>query len=946
MHFGKQLRFLSYGPWREQYIDFNKLKHIIKDIKRIAKEQGCIDYVEGPKASPSLSSLKNPGIELQSLTRSSVGGDKDEDYEEEAEAEESENETATKKKNKKKGNDTEDDDDDEESKVVRPRARKALHHRHHHKIGESGDKKDEDKSLTGSAHSPNEAEGGEGEEGEEEDDDRQEKVILNKELTRMFMKPFRKEKKRVNTFFQETVEACSNEIEDLQQSVGDIQAHREEMKRKANLEKKAKKKAKKAKEGKADSSNNESPEKKGKKSKNKGKSGEKKKKEEEGMEDNNGDEKGGKGISGKADINGGNEDLTAVTAVTKKRFFDVLVKLEELVDYSRLNLVGFTKIMKKFVRETDFAKRDEEMEDLRQSKFVTMVPYVEQLKEDARKLFVQAFLDTTDSEDGHALSPEEQSAQREVLLKEITQSVDAARSWKLNTILFEVDEHMRKVTVREKKLVIKPLPLIVGLVLLVLFYYIPMFKEEDRPAQRALGVLICTTVLWTSECMPLFATALLAVVLTITSSIVLDDNGKPLPASSVVKLSFKSLFSTSAPLVLAGFSISSAFKKYGIDIWIAMKALSNPLFKTPYRFLIIVEVFCFFMTMWISNVAATVLTLTVLSPIIRDLPKGCTYTRTLIMSTVLAGNIGGITTQIASLHNVVTLDLDDYSIDFVKFIICAFPSTPFLMVLGHILLITLFPPDVETLPDLAAASILETSGGSSGSQAAAAFQAADSKYAADLNIKKERASWKPIIVVVITALSIVLWIASSWLKPFGNSVGGISFIPLVLFYGTGLLGKDDFDRLPWNLIILLGGGNVLGMGIESSKLLAMITSIMDKVHIPLFALNVIVNVIMLIASTFIIHTISAIILLPIFAKLGLALGHSKLLVMTSIVTCSGSNTLPVSSFPNLNAISLENEDKEPYVGSMEFLKFGGPLSIFCFIFSCTVTYGMCLALGF
>lgn len=918
MHFGKQLRFLSYGPWRDQYIDFNKLKHIIKDIKRLAREQGHIDFVEGPRASPSLSSLKNPGIELQSVPRSNTGdSNKNEDDDDAIEEEAVNNEEIPEE---------EDDDGKKRDHKIHSPIRRRHHHHKKKGGGDDDERANEDKSLT---------EGEEGapvEEEEEEDDNRQEKVLLNKELTKMFMKPFRKEKKKVNAFFQETVEACSSEIEDLQQSVGDIQAHREEMKRKAALERKAKKKAKKEATESGDSLSSE------KKKKNKNK------KKKDGNSNNDGGESDSKekGISVKE---GKGEDLTTITAVTKKRFFDVLVKCEELIDYSRLNLVGFTKIMKKFVRETNFAKRDEEMEQLKQSKFVTMVPYVEQLKEDARKLFVQAFLDTTDSEDGHALTPEEQNAQREVLLKEITQSVEAARSWKLNTILFEVDEHMRKVTVREKPLIIKPIPLIVGLVLLVLLYYVPIFKAEDRPAQRALGVLVCTTVLWTSECMPLFATALLAVILTITSSIVLGDDGAPLPASSVVKLSFKSLFSTSGPLVLAGFSISSAFKKYGIDIWIAMKALSNPLFKTPHRFLIIVEVFCFFMTMWISNVAATVLTLTVLSPVIRDLPKGCTYTRTLIMSTVLAGNIGGITTQIASLHNVVTLDLDDYSIDFVKFIICAFPSTPFLMVLGHFLLITLFPPDVETLPDLAAASILQ-SGGSSGSQAAAAFQAADTKYAADLNIKKERASWKPIIVVVITAISIILWIASSWIKPFGNSVGGISFIPLVLFYGTGLLGKEDFDRLPWNLIILLGGGNVMGMGIESSNLLAMITSVMDKVHIPLFALNIIINAIMLVASTFIIHTISAIILLPIFAKLGLALGHSKLLVMTSIVTCSGSNTLPVSSFPNLNAISLENEDKEPYVGSMEFLKFGGPLSIFCFIFSCTVTYGMCLALGF
>lgn len=56
--------------------------------------------------------------------------------------------------------------------------------------------------------------------------------------------------------------------------------------------------------------------------------------------------------------------------------------------------------------------------------------------------------------------------------------------------------------------------------------------------------------------------------------------------------------------------------------------------------------------------------------------------------------------------------------------------------------------------------------------------------------------------------------------------------------------------------------------------------------------------------------------------------------------------LPVSGFPNMNAISQENELGKPYLSTKDFLLNGIPSSVFATLLIATVGYGLMVLIGF
>lgn len=65
MHFGKQLKFLAFPPWKHEYLDYGMLKKSLHAMVQAGKEQGCTRVVtrdwivekDGLMASPSGQSL-------------------------------------------------------------------------------------------------------------------------------------------------------------------------------------------------------------------------------------------------------------------------------------------------------------------------------------------------------------------------------------------------------------------------------------------------------------------------------------------------------------------------------------------------------------------------------------------------------------------------------------------------------------------------------------------------------------------------------------------------------------------------------------------------------------------------------------------------------------------------------------------------------------------------
>lgn len=96
----------------------------------------------------------------------------------------------------------------------------------------------------------------------------------------------------------------------------------------------------------------------------------------------------------------------------------------------------------------------------------------------------------------------------------------------------------------------------------------------------------------------------------------------------------------------------------------------------------------------------------------------------------------------------------------------------------------------------------------------------------------------------------------------------------------------------------------------------------------------------LVGTTFISHTVGAMVILPIVQAVGEQLPepHPRLLVMAAALMCSGAMGLPVSGFPNMNAVALEGPTGLTYVDTLDFIKVGVPGSI--------MTYGVIISLGY
>lgn len=146
-----------------------------------------------------------------------------------------------------------------------------------------------------------------------------------------------------------------------------------------------------------------------------------------------------------------------------------------------------------------------------------------------------------------------------------------------------------------------------------------------------------------------------------------------------------------------------------------------------------------------------------------------------------------------------------------------------------------------------------------------------------------------VFVCIVTVVTIILWCFEHRLEWLFGDMGLIAIIPLLAFFGTGILTKEDFNNFLWTVIILAMGGIALGKAVESSGLLHMIAMEVQKyvADMSTFAVTCVFAGMVLVIATFISHTVGALIILPIVAQIGANLPepHSRLLVMVRSSLC-------------------------------------------------------------
>ncbi|CCC68937.1 hypothetical protein NCAS_0B08530 [Naumovozyma castellii] len=443
-------------------------------------------------------------------------------------------------------------------------------------------------------------------------------------------------------------------------------------------------------------------------------------------------------------------------------------------------------------------------------------------------------------------------------------------------------------------------------------------KTFNDPVEgRCMALVECVAFLWASEAIPLHVTALLVPLLTVLFKVLKNDDGSVMGAASASSKILAAMWSSTIMILLAGFTLGAVLSEYDIAKVLASWLLAMAGTKPRYVLLMAMGV-VFFLSMWISNVASPVLTYSLLSPLLDPLSESSPFAKALVMGVALSADIGGMASPISSPQNIISMQyLKPYGIGWGQFFAVALPSGVLAMLFSWGLMCLTFKGFNKT------------------------------KLEKFIPIRT-RFTIKQYYIIFVTIGTIILWCVEGQIEGAFGSSGQIAVLPMVLFFGTGLLTTTHLNTFPWSIVILAMGGIALGEAVSSSGLLVTIATALQKKieNDGVFAILCIFGILMLVVGTFVSHTVSAIIIIPLVQQVGDSLDNPKAaptLVFGCALLASCGMGLASSGFPNVTAISMVDKKGDRYLTVNTFISRGIPASILAFLCVITLGYGIMIS---
>lgn len=398
-----------------------------------------------------------------------------------------------------------------------------------------------------------------------------------------------------------------------------------------------------------------------------------------------------------------------------------------------------------------------------------------------------------------------------------------------------------------------------------------LLRDSSMPREHVYmtGIFVLAAFLWVTEALPLFATALLVVGLEI---ILLANPGgwSGLGFEGIPSPDYRIFLAPAAdPIIIlffGGFLLARAAVKTGVDQ--ALAGVILRLFRGRPRLVLLgLMLVTAMFSMFMSNTATTAMMITLVLPMLAQLPEGDRFRKALVLAIPFAANIGGMGTPISSPPNAVAvgfLTSAGYQISFLDWMLVAVPLAAVLLLVAWLLLWKFFRPG------------------------AADFHLESSAHKID---------GRGLYVLVVLTATVGLWLTD---QVHGLPSAVVALLPAVAFTATGLLDRRDVNSLEWNILILIAGGVALGVGMQQTGLdQALVAAVPVGGGLLLGALVLTT----LLLSTFMSNTAAANLLLPIgisfAAATGAAAGPGAVQLGFSIaLAASVSMALPVSTPPN------------------------------------------------
>lgn len=393
----------------------------------------------------------------------------------------------------------------------------------------------------------------------------------------------------------------------------------------------------------------------------------------------------------------------------------------------------------------------------------------------------------------------------------------------------------------------------IGFAIGLLVYFLPIPGMPD-PARRCLAILATASYLWLTEAVPLYATSFLVILL---ETILLAR-----PLGLDIRVFINPLFDPVIMLFLGGFVLSQALAKYNLDVRLANAILARTGTR-PRNVLLGMMFVAAFLSMWMSNTAATALLIGIALTMIRRLPDDEPFRVALILGIPFAANIGGVATPIGTPPNAIALGVlaeHGVNISFLRWMAVGVPIAAVVFFILWWLLLRLFPARTGSL-----------------------------ELPAPEEQRLDRCDW---LVLVVFGITVLLWLTAEF-HHLPSAV--VAIVPALVLTGLGILDREDFGRIGWDILVLMGGGLSLGVAIKASGLATWVLNLLSLGGVNPILLTVVLTVVAMAVTTFISNTSTAALLLPLVAGLS---PHPVVPVLAVALGVSVSMVLPVSTPPN------------------------------------------------
>jgi sodium-dependent dicarboxylate transporter 2/3/5 len=174
----------------------------------------------------------------------------------------------------------------------------------------------------------------------------------------------------------------------------------------------------------------------------------------------------------------------------------------------------------------------------------------------------------------------------------------------------------------------------------------------------------------------------------------------------------------------------------------------------------------------------------------------------------------------------------------------------------------------------------------------------------DGGLKKGYKTWTVAVTFVVTVL---VWFTGHF---NGVDANAAALIPITMLCLTGILSKQDLERINWSVLWMVAGGFALGLGFNKSGLAQDLVQAIPFGSWSPMAVLIGSGLICWVLSNFISNTATAALLVPILCAVGTGMGDTlaevggvKTLLVGVAMSASMAMTLPISTPPNALAHS-------------------------------------------